>query len=78
MKYLADFLQIVCSRTAMAAGFKILVGGIQEWILRQITPVWVPIPIKPAQRWSGVRSPMEAPLPLKQRRSHPLKSQGFR
>jgi len=78
MKYLADFLQTVCSRTAMAAGFKILVGGIQEWILRQITPVWAPIPIKPAQRWSGVRSPMEAPLPLKQRRSHPLKSQGFR
>ena len=78
MRYLADFLQIVCSGTAMAAGFKILVGGIQEWILRQITPVWAPIPIEPSQRWIRVRSPMEAPLPLKQRRSIPLKSQGFR
>ena len=78
MRYLADFLQIVCSRTAIAAGFKVLVGEIQERILRQSAPVWAPIPIEPSQRWSRVRSPMEAPLPLKQRRSHPLKSQGFR
>jgi hypothetical protein len=78
MKYLADFLQTVCSGTSITAGFKVLVGGIQEWNRRQSPPVWAPIPIKPAQRWRGVRSPMEAPLPLKQRRSHPLKSQGFR
>lgn len=81
MRYLADFLQIVCSRTGITAGFQVLMDGIRVihvWTLRQNRPMLAPIPIQRPQRWSRPRSPIEAPLPLKQRHAYPRNSQGFR